>query len=65
MSSLVIFSSTRFEHFFKSLKSRTFDILKHVSRFPKPKITQKLKLQIPEAVSVWKESGECEKPDVT
>ena len=34
-------SDTRFEHFFKSLNSRTFDILKHVSRFPRPKITQK------------------------
>ena len=35
------FSYTRFEHFFKSLDSRTFDVLKHVSRFPRPKITHK------------------------
>ena len=41
------FAYTRFEHFFKSLNSRTFDILKHVSRFPRPKITQKSLLQAP------------------
>ena len=28
-------------HFSYSRKSRTLDILKHVSRFPRPKITQK------------------------
>ena len=27
--------------FFRSLNSRTFDILKHVSRSPRPKITEK------------------------
>ena len=35
------FSHTRFEHFFKFLNGRTFDILKHVSSFPRHKITQK------------------------
>ena len=33
--------------FFKSLNGQTSDILKHISRFPSPKITPKSQLQEP------------------
>ena len=40
------FFCTRFEDFSKFLNSQTSDILKHITRFPRPKITQK-SLQAP------------------
>ena len=41
------FSYTWFEDFFKSLNSQTSEILKHISRFQRPKITQKITTSSP------------------